>query len=257
MKAKQRALITGASSGIGLACAKHFAREGWNLILLARRAEKLEIISHELQTEFGVEVQTLVHDVRNSNTIPILENFLKSSNSAVDLLVNNAGLAAGAEPIQHGHLANWEQMIDTNIKGLLYVTKAVIPFMIAAGKGHIVNIGSIAGKEVYPGGNVYSATKFAVDGLTKSIRIDLMPHNIRVTQIAPGAAETEFSLVRYKGDHEKAKNVYKGLKPLSGTDVAEAVWFAASLPPHVNVNDMLLMPTAQAGAVHFHRVAED
>lgn len=247
------AFITGASSGFGLACAERFAAGGWNLILLARRHEKLKALKTELEEKHEIQVSILTCDVRQKACIGAISKFLKECNCTPDLLVNNAGLAVGMELIQHGVLDDWERMIDTNIKGVLYVSKAVLPFMIDAAKGHIVNIGSIAGKEVYPGGNVYSATKFAVDGLTKSMRIDLLPHGIKVTQIAPGAADTEFSLVRFKGDFEKARSVYKGLKPLSGADVAEAIWFVANLPAHVNVNDMLLMPTAQAGAVHFHR----
>jgi 3-hydroxy acid dehydrogenase / malonic semialdehyde reductase len=247
------AFITGASSGFGLACAERFAAGGWNLILLARRHEKLKSIKAALEELHKIKVSILTVDVRQQKCIDAISKFLKECKCTPDLLVNNAGLAVGLELIQHGVLDDWERMIDTNIKGILYVSKAVMPFMIAAGKGHIVNIGSVAGKEAYPGGNVYSATKFAVDGLTKSMRIDLLPHGIKVTQIAPGAADTEFSLVRFKGDFEKAKGVYKGFKPLSGADVAEAIWFAANLPAHVNVNDMLLMPTAQAGAVHFHR----
>lgn len=253
MKPIPTAFITGASSGFGLACAERFAAGGWNLILLARRNEKLKSIKAELEKKFKIQVSILTVDVRQQACIGAISKFLKECKCTPDLLVNNAGLAVGMELIQHGVLDDWERMIDTNIKGILYVSKAVMPFMIAAGKGHIVNIGSIAGKEAYPGGNVYSATKFAVDGLTKSMRIDLLPHGIRVTQIAPGAADTEFSMVRFKGDFEKARSVYKGFKPLNGSDVAEAIWFAANLPAHVNVNDMLLMPTAQAGAVHFQR----
>jgi hypothetical protein len=167
--------------------------------------------------------------------------------------VNNAGLAVGLEPIHEGFVDDWERMIDTNIKGLLYITRAISPLMVGRKSGHIINIGSVAGKENYPAGNVYSATKFAVDGLTKGIRIDLAPHGVKVTQVAPGAVETEFSLVRFKDDDQRADLVYKGFTPLSGNDVAEAVWFAANLPPHVNVNDLLLMPTAQPCATIIHR----
>jgi 3-hydroxy acid dehydrogenase / malonic semialdehyde reductase len=253
MKSKMTAFITGASSGIGLACAERFAAAGWNLMLIARRKEKLDELKQTFEKQHTVKVLTLAHDVRSLNTVEIIGKFMHDSNCTPDLLINNAGLAVGINPVQSGIVDDWERMIDTNVKGLIYVTRAVVPTMIAAGSGHIINIGSIAGKEVYPGGNVYSATKYAVDGFTKSIRIDLLPYQIKVTQIAPGATDTEFSLVRYKGDAERAKNVYNGYKPLSGADVAEAVWFAANLPPHVNVNDMLLMPTAQAGSVHFHK----
>lgn len=253
MHKKLTALITGATSGIGLACARRFAAGGWNLVLVARRAERLEAISKQIADHHGVKIMTIQLDVRDKETIKVVEAFLNEQKCNIDVLVNNAGLAAGLNPIHEGLVDDWERMIDTNIKGLLYVTKAVLPGMIAAAKGHIINIGSIAGKEVYPGGNVYSATKFAVEGLTRSMRIDLLPYGIKVTQVAPGAAETEFSLVRFNGDSERAKHVYQGYKPLRGKDVAEAVWFAANLPSHVNVNDLLLMPSAQAGSVHFHR----
>ncbi len=253
MHKKLTALITGATSGIGLACARRFAAGGWNLVLVARRAERLEAISKQIADHHGVKIMTIQLDVRDKETIKVVEAFLNEQKCNIDVLVNNAGLAAGLNPIHEGLVDDWERMIDTNIKGLLYVTKAVLPGMIAAAKAYIINIGSIAGKEVYPGGNVYSATKFAVEGLTRSMRIDLLPYGIKVTQVAPGAAETEFSLVRFNGDSERAKHVYKGYKPLRGKDVAEAVWFAANLPSHVNVNDLLLMPSAQAGSVHFHR----
>lgn len=253
MHKKLTALITGATSGIGLACARRFAAGGWNLVLVARRAERLEAISKQIADHHGVKIMTIQLDVRDKETIKVVEAFLNEQKCNIDVLVNNAGLAAGLNPIHEGLVDDWERMIDTNIKGLLYVTKAVLPGMIVAAKGHIINIGSIAGKEVYPGGNVYSATKFAVEGLTRSMRIDLLPYGIKVTQVAPGAAETEFSLVRFNGDSERAKHVYQGYKPLRGKDVAEAVWFAANLPSHVNVNDLLLMPSAQAGSVHFHR----
>lgn len=250
---KPTALITGASSGIGLACADRFAAGGWNLLLLARREEKLKTIKLEIEKKHKTEVAIFGCDVREPSIMNRLPERLLAEKLRLDLLINNAGLAVGVDLIQHGLLNDWERMIDTNIKGLLYITKAVLPFLIKNGKGHIINIGSIAGKEVYAGGNVYSATKHAIEGLTKSMRIDLLPHNIKVTLLAPGATETEFSLVRFKGDHEKARDVYKGFKPLTGADVADAAWYCASLPAHVNVNDMLLMPLAQAGANHIYR----
>ncbi len=247
------ALITGASSGIGEACARRFARGGWNLILLARREERIKTLATALASEYQVQVHGLSADVRRPQAAGMLLDYLSAHRLEVDLLVNNAGLAVGLEPIHEGFVDDWERMIDTNIKGLLYITRAISPLMVARKSGHIVNIGSIAGKENYPAGNVYSATKFAVDGLTKGMRIDLAPHGVKVTQVAPGAVETEFSLVRFKDDEKRADLVYQGFTPLRGEDVAEAVWFAANLPPHVNVNDLLLMPTAQPCATIIHR----
>ncbi len=247
------ALITGASSGIGEACARRFARGGWNLILLARREERIKTLATALASEYQVQVHALSADVRRPQAAGMLLDYLSAHRLEVDLLVNNAGLAVGLEPIHEGFVDDWERMIDTNIKGLLYITRAISPLMVARKSGHIVNIGSIAGKENYPAGNVYSATKFAVDGLTKGMRIDLAPHGVKVTQVAPGAVETEFSLVRFKDDEKRADLVYQGFTPLRGEDVAEAVWFAANLPPHVNVNDLLLMPTAQPCATIIHR----
>lgn len=247
------ALITGASSGIGEACARRFARGGWNLILLARREERIKTLATALASEYQVQVHGLSADVRRLQAAGMLLDYLSAHRLEVDLLVNNAGLAVGLEPIHEGFVDDWERMIDTNIKGLLYITRAISPLMVARKSGHIVNIGSIAGKENYPAGNVYSATKFAVDGLTKGMRIDLAPHGVKVTQVAPGAVETEFSLVRFKDDEKRADLVYQGFTPLRGEDVAEAVWFAANLPPHVNVNDLLLMPTAQPCATIIHR----
>jgi NADP-dependent 3-hydroxy acid dehydrogenase YdfG len=180
-------------------------------------------------------------------------NNLPEKWKTIDVLVNNAGLAVGLHPVHEGVIDDWERMIDTNIKGLLYMTRTVAPLMVARNHGHIINIGSIAGKEVYPNGNVYCGSKFAVDAITKGMRIDLLPHNIKVTQIAPGAADTEFSLVRFKGDKQKADNVYKGFTPMKAEDIADAVFYVAGLPPHVNVNDMVLMPTAQASSMHFHK----
>jgi NADP-dependent 3-hydroxy acid dehydrogenase YdfG len=186
-----------------------------------------------------------------------LQKLLNKLKIKPDLLVNNAGLAAGLAPVHESETNDWERMIDTNIKGLLYISKAIAAMMVQQGFGHIINIGSIAGKEAYPGGNVYCATKHAVDGLTKAMRMDLLPHGIRVSQVAPGAVETEFSLVRFKGDEQKAKNVYKGFKPLTAEDIADAIWYVASVPPHVNINDLLIMPTAQASAMQFNKQIND
>ena len=249
------AIITGASSGIGEATAKQFARGGWNLVLTARRKEKLESLKAQLERDFDQKTFILQQDVRETDSGDVLVNFLRESNIKPDLLINNAGLAVGASPIQQGMIDDWERMIDTNIKGLLYVSRAISALMIEQGFGHIINIGSIAGKEAYPGGNVYCATKHAIEGLTKAMRMDLLPYGIRVGQLAPGAAKTEFSLVRYKGDKDKAKKVYDGFKPLAAADIADALWYMANVPPHVNINDMLIMPTAQASSGHFNRKA--
>jgi 3-hydroxy acid dehydrogenase/malonic semialdehyde reductase len=240
------ALITGATSGIGKACATLFAQQGYKLILLARRSELLEKLSSHLEDKYAVEVQALVLDVRENEALIKGLEALPEAWKKVDVLINNAGLSQGLDPIDQGNTDDWDRMIDTNVKGLLYMSRIVSNWMITAGKGHIINIGSIAGKEVYPNGNVYCATKHAVDALNKGMRIDLLPHGIRVTAINPGMVETEFSLVRFKGDEERAKNVYKGLEPLVAQDIADAIWFAVSRPAHVNINDMLIMPTAQA-----------
>jgi len=247
------ALITGATSGFGKAIADKFASEGYNLIIAGRRQERLHQFSDELKNKFSIQVKPLCFDVRNNNEVVEQLNSLENDWRNVDILINNAGLALGRESLHEGSVEQWSQMIDTNVKGLLYVTKIVAPWMITRKQGTIINIGSIAGREAYVGGNVYSATKFAVDALTKNMRLDFLQHNIRVSQIAPGAAETEFSLVRFGGDERKAKSVYQGYIPLSGADVAEAAWFIASRPQHVCVQDMLIMPTAQGNASTFHR----
>lgn len=242
------ALITGATAGIGEACAHVFAREGYNLVLTGRRLERLEKLAKNLNDKYNVEVAVSSFDVRNrEDTINNLEA-LPAEWKKVTVLVNNAGLSQGLDPIQKGNIDDWETMIDTNVKGLLYVSRVVSNWMIENGKGHIINLGSIAGKEVYANGNVYCATKHAVDALNKGMRIDLLPYGIKVTAIHPGAVETEFSEVRFKGDKERAKKVYEGFEPLAAEDVAETIWFIASRPAHVNINDILIMPTAQANA---------
>lgn len=246
------ALITGATAGIGEACARLFAEQQYDLILLARRTERLDSLSEELSTDFGIEVKTLVIDVRQKEAVQKLEN-LPEEWKKVDVLINNAGLSRGLDPINAGDTADWDVMIDTNVKGLLYVTKIVSNWMIKYRSGHIINIGSIAGKETYINGNVYCATKYAVDSLNQAMRIDLLPHKIKVTGIHPGAVETEFSEVRFKGNKERAKKVYDGLEPLHAQDIAETIWFAVSRPPHVNINDMIVMPTAQANTTHILR----
>ena len=247
------AIITGASSGFGAAMARVLAEEGFGLILLARRVERLQALQEEL-TSIAPDILSYGLDVRDLTAVEQWSEQLPSSiqkNTA--LLVNNAGLAAGRNTLDEGSTSDWEQMIDTNLKGLLYVTKAVLPWMKDQQSGTIVNITSIAGKEAYPQGNVYCATKAAVDQLTKSMRMDLLPHGIRVSSIAPGAAETEFSLVRFKGDAAAAKSVYQGFQPLVAQDIAETLRFIVTRPPHVSIHDVVIMPSAQASATQFRR----
>ena len=247
------ALITGASSGIGEACAHLFAQQGYNLILIGRRENLLEKIAHHLADKYAVEVKKIQADVRDKENISYVLETLPAQWKNVDVLINNAGLSQGLDPIDKGNTDDWDTMIDTNIKGLLYVSKVVSGWMVAQKKGHIINIGSIAGKEVYANGNVYCATKHAVEALNQGMRIDLLPHGIKVTGIHPGMVETEFSIVRFKGDEGRAKKVYDGFEPLVAQDIAEAIWFAVSRPAHVNINDMLIMPTAQATATTVKR----
>lgn len=247
------ALITGATSGIGKSCAHLFAQQGYQLVLVARREDKLKEIAKHLADKYAVEVKTLIADVRDKTVLTEVLESLPENWKQVDVLINNAGLSQGLDPIDKGDTGDWDTMIDTNVKGLLYVTKIVSNWMITAKKGHIINIGSIAGKEVYPNGNVYCATKHAVDALNKGMRMDLLPHGIKVTAINPGMVETEFSVVRFKGDEDKAKKVYEGLEPLLAQDIADAIWFVVSRPAHVNINDMLIMPTAQASATLVNR----
>lgn len=249
----KKVLITGATSGIGRACAEKFAQNGFDVIITGRRADRLHRLQEELEKNPGVEVLVLPFDVSNRQEAGKAIGSLNGSWAGIDILINNAGLALDLKPIHEGNPEDWDVMVDTNIKGLLYVTRLISEKMAALGKGHIINIGSIAGKEVYPNGNVYSATKHAIDGLTKAMRIDLMKYGIKVTQIAPGAVETEFSEVRFKGDKERAKKVYEGYRPLVAEDVADAVFYAASVPPHVNINDLVIMPAAQAGSYFFNK----
>ena len=251
-------LITGATSGFGEATARRFASEGWRVIITGRRKERLEALRKELQGLHGtVEGPPIIHplhfDVRDNAAVAAAIGSLPEEWKSIDVLVNNAGLAAGFDPIQDGSLDDWNRMLDTNVKGLLHVSRAVIPGMISRGRGHLINIGSTAGKEVYPKGNVYCASKHAVDALTKAFRQDLLPHGIKVTQIAPGMAETEFSVVRFAGDAARAKQVYAGVQPLTGEDIANLVWFAANLPAHVCINDLVVTPTAQANSTTVHR----
>ncbi len=250
---KNIVLITGATSGIGLACARKFAGNGHNLIITGRRADRLHKISEQLMRDYSVKVLTLNFDVRDNGAVKDALTNLPEEWSKIDILINNAGLAAGMSTVQSGETDDWDRMIDTNIKGLLYVTRAVLPGMTERRKGHIINIGSIAGKEVYPFGNVYCATKHAVDALTKGIRIDTVKQGIKVTQIAPGAVETEFSVVRFKGDKNKADSIYKGFEPLHPEDIAAVAYFSTTLPAHANINDLVIMPTAQANATILNR----
>jgi 3-hydroxy acid dehydrogenase/malonic semialdehyde reductase len=240
------ALITGATAGIGEATAELFAREGYNLILTGRRIDRLDKLAAHLNKKYNVEVAVSSFDV--SNRDEVVENLegLPAKWKKVNVLINNAGLSQGLDPIDKGDMDDWDRMIDTNVKGLLYVTKIVSNWMITNGHGHIVNLGSIAGIDVYANGNVYCASKHAVDALNKAMRIDLLPHGIKVTVVHPGAVETEFSLVRFKGDEKRAKKVYEGFDALSADDVAETIWFAVSRPAHVNINELVVMPTAQA-----------
>ncbi|WP_293886883.1 MULTISPECIES: SDR family oxidoreductase [unclassified Sphingobacterium] len=239
--------ITGASSGIGQACAELLAKEGYNLLLCARRLNRLEKLKDTLLAAYPtIQIHIFELDVRDAEQVAHQIDGLPSAWKNINILINNAGLSQGLDPIQNGDIGDWDRMIDTNIKGLLYVSKSVIPLMDAGNGAHIVNLGSIAGKEVYPNGNVYCATKHAVDALTKAMRIDLLPQGIKVTSIDPGMVETEFSEVRFHGDREKAKNVYNGVQPLTGKDIAETILFVITRPVHVNINDLLIMPTAQA-----------
>lgn len=247
------ALITGATSGIGRAVADIFAENKYNLIVTGRRSERLQELKAALEQQYGISVLALCFDVRDNDEVVRNIASLPVEWRNIDVLVNNAGLAVGLNHIQDGVLDDWERMIDTNIKGLLYVTRAVSPLMIARNSGHIVNICSVAGKEVYENGNVYCATKHAVDALSKAMRIDMLRHNIKVTNICPGAVETEFSIVRFKGDTQRAAGTYKGIEPLTGRDIAECIYFAVSLPKHVCINDMMIMPTAQADSRTFNR----
>ena len=240
------ALVTGATSGIGKATAQILAKNNYKIILCGRREDRLLELKNELSA--FTEVQTLSFDVRDKKAVFDSINSLPEQFSKIDVLINNAGNAHGLDAIQNGDLDDWDAMIDINLKGLLYVSKAIIPKMIEQKSGHIINIGSIAGKEVYPNGNVYCASKHAVDALNQAMRIDLNPYGIRVGGIHPGAVETEFSEVRFKGDSEKAANVYKGFEPLRAEDIADIIHFVISRPYHVNIADLLVLPTAQASA---------
>ncbi|NCE72656.1 SDR family NAD(P)-dependent oxidoreductase [Odoribacter sp. Z80] len=249
---KKIAFITGATSGIGKATALKAAAAGFDIIISGRRKERLLQLADDIR-RMGAEVLPLAFDVRDPEAVKTAIGQLEDKWQNIAVLVNNAGLAVGTNPIQEGLLEDWERMIDTNIKGLLYITREVAPLMVARQNGHIVNLASIAGKEVYPGGNVYCATKHAVDALSKAMRVDMLKHHIKVTNIAPGMVETEFSIVRYKGDEEAAKNVYKGMTPLTNEDIADTILFAITRPAHVCLNDIVIMPTAQANSRDVNR----
>jgi NADP-dependent 3-hydroxy acid dehydrogenase YdfG len=245
-------LITGASSGFGKATATKFAAGGWNLILTARRKEKLDELAKALEANYGIKTLCLNFDVQDKKAVfDNLQN-LPTEWQAINILVNNAGLALGRDSFENANLEDWETMIDTNVKGLLYASKAVLPMLIKE-KGHIINIGSTAGKEVYKDGNVYCASKHAVDAISKAQRIDLLPYQIKVTAIHPGAADTEFSVVRFKGDAEKANAVYNGYTPLMAEDIADTIWYVANTPAHVCINDLVITCVAQANSMYLQK----
>lgn len=246
-------VVTGATSGIGEACARRFAAEGAHLILWARRLDRLDRLADELETRFKSHVHVAQVDVRDRDRVNGAAQAVLAAGDVPDVLVNNAGLARGLNRLYEGDPADWDEMIDTNIKGLLNTTRAFLPVMVERGRGHIVNIGSTAGHMTYPNGNVYAATKFAVDALTQGMSVDLAGTPIRVSSVDPGFVETEFSLVRFRGDEERAERTYHGFQPLTGDDVAEAVFWVVSLPPHVNVADIIMMPTAQRNIYVVHR----
>ncbi len=251
------ALITGATSGIGEATAILLAKNNYNVIITGRRYERLVSLQKKIKAESDSEVLILNFDIRNQDENVSAINSLPENWQNIDVLVNNAGLAAGLNTIQDGMIDHWERMIDTNVKGLLYITRLIAPMMIKRGSGHIINISSIAGKETYPMGNVYCATKHAVQSLTKGMRIDLLKHGIKVSSVSPGAVDTEFSVVRFDGDENRARQVYKGFTPLYAQDIAETILFIVTRPKHVNIDDVLIMPTDQAFSRDFNRKEMD
>lgn len=250
---RKTVLVTGATSGIGEATAIKFAEATNRLIITGRRKDRLHELAEHLVQEYGIDVLPLCFDVRDRKQVDKHLGHLPEEWCNIDILVNNAGLAAGLSHIDEGDRDDWDQMIDTNIKGLLYVTRAIAPGMVRRGSGHIINISSIAGKEVYENGAVYCGSKHAVDAISRGMRIDMVKHNIKVTNVAPGMTETEFSLVRFRGDKERAASVYSGVKPLTGEDIAKVIFYCATLPPHVCINDVVITPTAQAAAHYTFR----
>lgn len=253
---RNRVFITGATSGFGLATARLFASKGWDLVLNGRKPDRLEAIAKELSQTHEVTCTILVFDVRDLDGIRELQRSNPGAFKQIDVLVNNAGLAIGSETLQEGNPEEWDEVVDTNVKGVLYMVRAVLPAMLERGSGHIVNIGSTAGHWVYRGGAVYNATKHAVRALTEALRLDVHGSGIRVSEIDPGLVETNFSLTRFRGDAEKAKKVYEGLTPLSADDIAECIWWVVSRPPHVNIQEIILMPTDQASPRDVHRRTE-
>jgi len=253
MEHKKTALVTGATSGFGKAIAIRFAKEGYDVIITGRRVERLNKLKLELEEKYSVRCTALTFDVRNQDEVNAAFQSIDDVLKTIDVLVNNAGLASGLDKIQDGATEDWEKMLDTNVKGLLFVSKAIMPYMIANKKGHIINIGSTAGKQVYEKGNVYCASKHAVDAISQGMRVDLLEHGIKVTQIRPGAAETEFSIVRFHGDEQKAKKAYKGYQPMVAEDIAEVVYYSTTLPPHLCINDLELTALAQASSYYVKR----
>ena len=245
--------ITGASSGIGKACAEVFAREKSNLILTARRIERVKALAKKLEKQYGIKTKCIKLDVRDYEQMEKTINILQGNWKKIDILVNNAGLSRGLDKIHEGKKEDWDEMIDTNIKGLAYITRHILPLMVKRKKGHIINIGSTAGHDVYPAGNIYAATKFAVKALSQSTRYDVLDKGIKVSSVDPGMVETEFSIVRFRGDKERAKKVYTGIKPLSPKDVAETVLFCATRPQNVNINQIILTPLYQASSTQVFR----
>jgi hypothetical protein len=245
--------ITGATSGFGKAIAEKFAQAGWNCIITGRREDRLFDVAELLKNNYGIKVLPLVFDVSNRFAVFEAVENLPDEWKNIDVLINNAGLALGRDSFDKANIDDWDIMMQTNVNGLLYVTKAVLPFMIEKKKGHIINMGSVAAKEIYQFGNGYCGSKAAVDALSHSMRIDLLPHKIKVTAIHPGAAETEFALVRFKGDNEKAKQTYTGFTPLSAQDIADTIYYCATLPEHVCINDLTITCTAQADAIYFFK----
>jgi NADP-dependent 3-hydroxy acid dehydrogenase YdfG len=250
------ALITGATSGIGKACAEKYATAKFDLIITGRRGERLAALKQTLEKSHGVKVLALEFDVQDRAAVEHHLGALPVEWQAIDILINNAGLAVGRDLFEEADMEDWETMLNTNVHGLLYVSKVVVPYMIARKKGHIVNMGSVAGKEVYERGNVYCASKFAVDAISKGMRIDLLRHNIKVTNINPGAVETEFAEVRFKGDQQKAAATYNGITPLTGEDIADTIFYCTQLPPHVCINDLVITCTQQAGTYYFHKITQ-
>lgn len=248
--------ITGASSGIGSACARIFAQAGAKLILSARRLDRLQQLAAELSDKFNTQSFLLQLDVRDRTQVESALSYFPTSWEAIDILINNAGLSRGLSKLHEGSIEDWEEMIDTNLKGLLYVTRTVVPGMVSRGRGYVINIGSIAGRQAYPGGNVYCASKAAVRAISEGLKQDLLGTPVRVTEIEPGLVETEFSLVRFHGDWDRANKVYQDLTPLTAEDIADVVFFCATRPAHVNISELLIVPTDQANATLVHRAVK-